>query len=373
LRECVHYDNALDPVSAMTPASDVTIVGAGIIGLTTAVAAAQRGLTVLLVGDQRAGEASSAAAGMLAPSIERATGPAHDFAIAARDRYPTYVEDLAEQTGIRVPLNRLGILQVALTEAGVKGLRRAALPDSEWIDRQPLAEAEPTLGHAIGAVLNPDDGSVDNITLMRALAALVGATPLITRLEGTVVRVRRDGKRPCVEMMTGDSYESAWVVIAGGAWSPLIGGLPLLASVTPSRGQLIAYDAIGLRHAVYGPRGYLVPRVNLQTIAGTTMESVGFDSNTTSEGLDRIRSSSEEIAPALSIAPIQSAWAGLRPVTPDLLPLLGPDPNDPAVIYACGHSRNGILLAPLTGEVVAAMIANEPVPHDLTQFRPERF
>jgi glycine oxidase len=356
----------------MTAAHDVTIAGAGIIGLATAAAAAQRGLTVLLIGDQRAGEASSAAAGMLAPSIERAVGPAHDFAVAARDRYPAYVEELAEQTGIRVPLNRLGILQVALTEAGVKGLRRVALPGSDWIERGPLAELEPTLGHAIGAVLNPEDGAVDNVTLMRALAALVDALPLVTRLEGTVVQVVHDGN-PRVEVAGGDSFESAWVVIAGGAWSTLIGGLPLLASVQPSRGQLIAYDAIGLRHAVYGPRGYLVPRVNLQTIAGTTMENVGFDSNTTNEGLERVRSSSEEIAPALSITPVQNSWAGLRPVTPDLLPLLGRDPNDPAVIYACGHSRNGILLAPLTAEVVATMIAGEAVTHDLTQFRPDRF
>ena len=357
----------------MTAAPDVTIAGAGIIGLATAIAASRRGLAVLLIGDQRPGEASSAAAGMLAPSVERAAGPAHDFAIAARARYPAYVEELAEQTGIRVPLNRLGVLQIALTDAGVRGLQRAAGAGSEWIDRLQLAEAEPTLGHAIGAVLNPEDGAVDNVTLMRALAAQADASPLITRLDGTVTRVQRNGHRPRVEVMTGDSYESASVVIAGGAWSSLIGGLPLLAAVKPSRGQLIAYDAIGLRHVVYGPRGYLVPRVTLQTIAGTTMESVGFDSNTTKEGLERVRSSSEEIAPALSIAPVQSAWAGLRPVTPDLLPLLGPDPDDPAVIYACGHSRNGILLAPLTAEVVASIIANDPVPYDLTQFRPDRF
>ncbi|MDP9179808.1 MAG: FAD-dependent oxidoreductase, partial [Gemmatimonadota bacterium] len=306
-------------------------------------------------------------------SIERAVRPAHDFAIAARDRYPAYVEELAEITGIRVPLNRLGILQVALTEAGVRGLRRVALPGSEWIERGPLAELEPTLGHAIGAVLNPEDGAVDNVTLLRALAALVDASPLVTRLEATVLRVIPDGGRPRVEVAGGESFESVWVVIAGGAWSTMIGGLPLLASVQPSRGQLIAYDAIGLRHAVYGPRGYLVPRVNLQTIAGTTMESVGFDSSTTNEGLERVRSSSEEIAPALSITPVQSAWAGLRPVTPDLLPLLGPDPDHPNVIYACGHSRNGILLAPLTADVVATMIAGDPVPHDLTQFRPDRF
>lgn len=357
----------------MPATSDVTIVGAGVIGLATAVDAARRGLSVTIVGDQRPGEASSAAAGMLAPSVERASGPAHDFAIAARDRYPAYIEDIAEQTGIRVPLNRLGILQVALTQAGVKGLRRTALPGTEWLSRVQLADAEPTLGHALGAMLNPDDGAVDNVTLMRALAAMADASPLVTRMEGTVVRIGRDNGNPRVELQTGERYSAPQVVIAGGAWASLIDGMPLLHSVKPSRGQLIAFDSIGLRHVVYGPRGYLVPRVNIQTIAGSTMENVGFDPSTTDGGLERIRSASEEIAPALSITPVQSSWAGLRPVTPDLLPMLGPDPEQPSVVYACGHSRNGILLAPLTGEVVAAIVAGEPVRYDLSQFRPDRF
>ncbi len=355
----------------MTP--DVTIVGAGIIGLATAVAAARRGMTVTLVGDQRPGEASSAAAGMLAPSVERSVGPAHDFAVAARDLYPSYVESIADQTGIRVPLNRLGILQVALTAAGVKGLRRSALPGTEWLDRPQLTELEPTLGHALGAILNPEDGAVDNVTLMRALGALADASPRITRIAATVVRVRSNTARPVIELSTGVACETATVVIAGGAWASLIDGVPFVEAVTPARGQLIGYDSIGLRHVVYGPRGYLVPRANLQTIAGSTMENVGFDATTTDEGLARVRSASEEIAPALSISRIQTSWAGLRPVTPDLLPLIGPHPRHSGVIYACGHSRNGILLAPLTGEVVAALAAGEPPEHDLSQFRPERF
>ena len=354
--------------------ADVTVVGAGVIGLASAVAAARRGLRVTIVGDQRPGEASSAAAGMLAPSVERSVGPAHDFAVAARDLYPSYVESLAEETGIRVPLNRLGILQVALSEAGVKGLRRTALPGTEWLDRRTLNEVEPTLGHAMGAMMNPEDGAVDNVTLMRALAAMADSLPLITRLEATVTRVRQDAATsPAIELDDGSIHESANVVIAGGAWASLIEGVPLLKSVTPARGQLIAYDSIGLRHVVYGPRGYLVPRVHLQTVGGSTMENVGFDATTTEEGLARVRSASEEIAPALSVTHVQSSWAGLRPVTPDLLPLIGPDPNHPGIIYACGHSRNGILLAPLTGEVVAALAAGETPKHDLSQFRPDRF
>lgn len=352
---------------------DVIVVGAGVIGLATAVAAARRGLRITVIGDQRPGEASSAAAGMLAPSVERATGAAHEFAIAARDRYPDYVEDLAEETGIRVPLNRVGILQVALTTAGVRGLRKTALPGSEWLERAEVAELEPTLGHALGAVLSPDDGAVDNVTLLRALTALADASPLITRIQGTVASVDNGTHSPRVRLANGENVDSGFVVVAGGAWSSLIEGVPLLSAVTPARGQLIAYDSIGLRHVVYGPRGYLVPRVNLQTIAGSTMENVGFDSRTTEEGLDRIRSASEEIAPALSIAPVQSSWAGLRPVTPDLLPLIGAEVSHPSIIYACGHSRNGILLAPITGDVVSSLLVGEPIPYDLTQFRPDRF
>ena len=226
----------------------------------------------------------------------------------------------------------------------------------------------------MGAMMNPDDGAVDNVTLMRALAAMADSLPLITRLEATVTRVRQDAATsPAIELDDGSIHESANVVIAGGAWASLIEGVPLLKSVTPARGQLIAYDSIGLRHVVYGPRGYLVPRVHLQTVGGSTMENVGFDATTTEEGLARVRSASEEIAPALSVTHVQSSWAGLRPVTPDLLPLIGPDPNHPGIIYACGHSRNGILLAPLTGEVVAALAAGETPKHDLSQFRPDRF
>src|SRR6185436_21042156 len=166
------------------------------------------------------------------------------------------------------------------TSAGVKGLQKTAFPSTEWIGREALGEAEPTLGHALGAMLNPDDGAVDNVTLMRALAALADQSPAITRLQDTVTRVKRGGVRPSIELTSGKVLDSAYVVVAGGAWSSLIEGIPFAASVTPVRGQLIAYDAIGLRHVVYGPRGYLVPRVNLQTVAGSTMENVGFDSTT---------------------------------------------------------------------------------------------
>lgn len=355
----------------MTRAADTIVVGAGVIGLCIARAIARKGRRVILVGKHNPGEASRAAAGMLAPSVEQSAGPAHDFAVAARDFYPDYLEDLADETGIRVPLNRLGILQVALSERGLRGLRKTAAPDSRWLDRAELAVLEPTLGHAIGAVMNPDDGAVDNVVLMSALEDSIEKSTRISREEAGVVRVLREA--PKVELDSGRPLEAENVVVAAGAWSGSIAGATALRAVSPCRGQLVSYKTTGMRHVTYGPRGYLVPRFSGTIIAGSTMEYVGFDASTTPAGLARVRSAAEEIAPGLAVSPITLEWAGLRPVTPDMLPLIGHDESASHIIYAAGHSRNGILMAPLTGEAVAALSVGESPSHDLSQFRPGRF
>lgn len=308
---------------------------------------------------------------MLAPSVERSEGPAHDFAIAARDFYPDFLEALADITGIRVPLNRLGVLQVALSDRGVRGLQKTRPLSSSWIDRTELAILEPTLSHASGAVFNPDDGAVDNVILMSALEAQADRSPLITRVTAAVARVSRIDAS--VDLASGETLQAERVVIAAGAWSGALEGATGLAHVTPCRGQLVEYHSIGLRHVTYGPRGYLVPRTNGTLVAGSTMENVGFDSDTTPEGLTRVRSAAEEIAPGLAIAPVSHEWAGLRPITPDMLPIIGADAAHPHIIYAAGHSRNGVLLAPLTGEVVATLALDKAPELDISQFRPGRF
>ena len=358
----------------MALTADVAVVGAGIIGLCTSVSLARRGISVVLVGTAKTGEASPAAAGMLAPSVERATGPAHDFATAARDSYPDWIALLFSETGIPVPLNRMGVLQVALSDKGVKGLRKAPSPSTEWLDQDALRRIEPALGHAMGAVFNPGDGAVDNVALLRALSRFASISRHITRVEGFVTAVTSSAGRQSLRLASGETLEAGRVVLAPGAWgAALAESAPCLQAVVPLRGQLVAFGPIGLRHVVYGPRGYLVPREQSLLIAGSTMENAGFDAGTTPDGIARVRSAAEEIAPSLATAPVTSIWAGLRPVTPDMLPLLGPDPANPSLIYACGHSRNGILLAPLTGEVVASLVEGTPVNHDLTQFRPGRF
>jgi glycine oxidase len=351
---------------------EVIVVGAGLIGLTTSVALAERGVFVTLIGQRRPGEASPAAAGMLAPSVERASGAAHDFGVAARDRYPSYVDFLADRTGLVVPLNRLGILQVALSAKGIKGLKKSVLATSRWLDAKELAELEPTLSHGLGAVFNPDDGAVDNVALLGALQRLIAASDHIKSVQDVVTAIEAGGDSATVKTASRATYAARHVVLAAGAWAGQIAGAKFARAVMPARGQLVSYSSSPLRHVAYGPRGYVVPRGD-QTIGGTTMENVGFDATTTPEGIKRVRAAAEEICPSLALSERAAPSAGLRPVTPDLLPIIGADPERPSLIYACGHSRNGVLMAPLTGDIIADLVTGTPLSRDLSQFRPDRF
>jgi glycine oxidase len=309
---------------------------------------------------------------MLAPSVERASGPAHDFGIAARDRYPSFVDFLTERTGIRVPLNRLGILQVALSAKGIKGLGKTALPTSRWLDSKELTELEPALAHSVGAMFNPDDGAVDNVALLDALQQLVASSDRIECVDDAVTAIDASTHSCTVTTTLHASRGADRVVLAAGAWAGQISGARLARAVQPARGQLVSYSRAPLRHVAYGPRGYIVPRGD-HTVGGSTMEDVGFDYATTTEGVGKVRAASEEICPRLAVSAQTMAWAGLRPVTPDMLPMIGPDPEHPSLIYACGHSRNGVLMAPLTGDIVADLVTGTPLSRVLAQFRPDRF
>lgn len=356
----------------MALTADVVVAGGGAIGLCSALALAEWRLNVIVVGTPSTGEASRAAAGMLAPSVERSSAEPNIVGIAARDRYPSYLEYLRERTGISVALNRRGILQVALSAKGVKGLRRSQAPASEWLDQNELARLEPSLSHARGAVHNPLDGSVDNAALMDALTAAAQRSSHIAFRTGRVLRATAVQGSAVAITDNGESISGGYVVIAAGAWSGTIDGVPLARAVTPVKGQLIEFGSAPLSHVVYGPSGYLVPR-GASTIGGSTMEKTGFESAISKSGIARVRAAATEICPALAPLDIKTSWAGLRPVTPDLLPLIGPDPGNPSLLYACGHGRNGILMAPLTGDLVADLVTGSPLPYDLAQFRPDRF
>jgi glycine oxidase len=320
---------------------------------------------------------------MLAPSIDRGHGPAADFALAARDEYRGYLAWLENATGVHVPLNDAGILQIALTEAGVRGLRRAMVlqadPAAEWLDASSVRTLEPELHHALGAVFHPRDGAVDNVKLLIALAAYARVTPSLRRVHTAATHIVRNGVALSVGATDGNTYQGGHVVLAGGAWMPSLAGLPRPLPVTPLRGQIVAYRGSPLRHVVFGPRGYVVPRpahgnrAGPETLVGATSERVGFDPAVTPAARESLHVAGSEILPPLArLTPLRQS-AGLRPMTPDLLPIIGPDPDLPGLLYACGHSRNGILMAPLTASCIAALVGGRQPGHDLRPFSVDRF
>ena len=363
--------------------ADALIIGGGLIGLACAAALARDGISALVLDDARQGVASPAAAGMLAPAVDRADDPAHDFAMAARARYPSYVDWLREGTGIAVPLNTNGILQVALSAAGVRGLRRAMPPSATWLEGPALRALEPELAHALGAVHHPMDGAVDNVILLETLRTYCSASARVRSVRASALELRLRRSGVSVLAVDGTAYSGRHVVLAAGAWAAGLAGLPRPVPVAPVRGQMLAYPAMRLRHVLFGPRGYIIPRefreptdpsrATGETLVGATTEQVGFDPATTIEGATKLRAAAAEILPALGHARPHRHWSGLRPMTPDLLPIIGPDPFHPSLLYACGHSRNGVLMAPLTGDCLSALIRGLTSPADLRPFSISRF
>ena len=171
---------------------------------------------------------------------------------------------------------------MAFNEKGIKGLHKSALATSRWLDAKELQHFEPALTHASGAMFNAQDGAVDNILLLQALNKLCSASKWIERLDGAVRSVKAGADSCTVLTESGTELSASRVVIAAGAWAGKISGARLAKSVTPARGQLVSYSSTPLRHVAYGPRGYIVPRGNI-SIAGSTMEYVGFDAGTTEE------------------------------------------------------------------------------------------
>jgi glycine oxidase ThiO len=352
--------------------ADVTVVGTGIIGLTSAIELADRGLSVRLVGTMHSGNASSAAGGMLAPSVHRDLQADATFEMESRDRYPGFLAALSERSGRHVP-HTVGILEAAFNATDVAALERSFESPSRWLEADEVARAETCLAPTCGAVFHPLDGSVEPLPLLDALRIIVARHVSIST-------VRED----CRELHASEAgcniltdmegrHASGHVVLAAGAWTPLIAGSgAAVESVKPVRGQMLAFESRLLRQVIVGAGGYLIPRSDGVIVAGGTMENAGFEAETTAPELAAIRARAIALCPGLRDAPIHSSWAGLRPMTPDMLPIIGTDPRCSRVIHACGHSRNGILLAPLTAEAVADIVCGTPQRHDIHRFRPGR-
>jgi glycine/D-amino acid oxidase-like deaminating enzyme len=270
-------------------------------------------------------------------------------------------------------LNRDGIIQVAVSNAGVRGLQRSMPTEAQWLDARTLHVLEPALSHGLGGVLHATDGAVDNVRLYDALLTTARRESRVRIIDDLIVDIRLSESAVSAIGRSGAAYPAAQAVLAAGAWSNSIRGLPRPLPVEPVRGQMIAYATAPLRRAVYGPTGYVVPRANGRTLVGATTERVGFNSATTPEGIARLQQTAIEILPRLAGVAPSDAWAGLRPMSADFQPILGRDPDEPRLLYATGHSRNGVLMTPLTGDCIAALLVDEPPPAEIAMFSIGRF
>jgi len=365
--------------------SEVVVVGGGVIGASVAFFLAREGVEVtLLERDALAAGASGAAAGMLTPTSE-ASDAGSFFLWAQRSLagFERLAEELLERSGVDCEFICSGTLRVAFDEAEALRLRERAerLPGArlEWLDTTAVRTVEPHAAPTVvGGLFAADEAQVRSPLLARAYAAAarrLGAR-VETGVEATGVRVA-SGRIAAVETR-GGAWSTPRLVLCAGAWSASGGVWPeglAPPPVAPVRGQILAVESPAPAPAttLLGAGGYVVPKRDGSLVVGATEERVGFDARVTAAGLRRLLATGVRVVPAIADCTFRSAWAGLRPASPDGLPIVGPIPGVEGLAVATGHNRNGVLLSPITGGLVAGWVAGKGTPDDARAFLPSRF
>ena len=373
---------------------DVVIIGAGVIGLSIAWRLAAGGASVAVFDRGAAGAgASHAAAGMLAACVEAEPGEEALVALgrASQARWPAFAAELQQASGIDVGLRSEGTLVVALTADDQARLhhqlilqQKLGLP-LQWISAADPRRREPHLaGKLAGAVLSPEDTQVDNRKLAAALRIAVIAAGAHINEHRPVRAISLIGERADgVLLADGTKVAADVVVLAAGAWSRSIAGMPpeLRPPVRPIKGQMLALrmDAAAplVTHVVWAPGAYLVPRRDGRLLVGATVEEKGYDTSLTAGGMLTLLEAAWRAIPAVEELPIEEMWVGHRPGSRDDAPILGAAPIR-GLVYATGHHRNGILLAPVTADAIARLVLDglaEPLirPFGLERFIPTGF
>lgn len=366
---------------------DALIVGGGIIGCSIAHELAQRSLRVAVLDHQELmSESSWAAAGMLSPAPESpAAIPLVPLGRASLALYPRFIEALEEASGRRTGFRTDGAIEVlshgdperelSTLVALYRGL--GLLCDPIPVDE--MRTTEPLLGrNAQAAALLPDECSVEPRAIASALLVAAASAGVTLSPIANVISLALEGKK-CVGVVTsrGEILRAPHIVLAAGCWSSQIPEVAPYAQVLPVRGQMLALRHFGapIRHVLRSERGYIVPR-NLDSpqtlVVGSTLENAGYEKRVTAGGVEKILSMANELVPELSHAELMDTWSGLRPGTPDQLPILG-EAGIEGLVFATGHYRSGILLAPITAKLVGEWITERRTSLDWEAFSPLRF
>ena len=296
---------------------------------------------------------------------------------AARDRYPRFLSALHERTARRVPMVT-GAIEVALNDVHLDELRRraAALDDTRLLDRGDVAAIEPALSPVAGALHHPRDGAVDSAALLAALDDVIRRHDLITVVEAIVISISdATSALPTVTLSDHSKHRAPHVILATGAWAGALDGAPRALPVRPMKGEIAiaGIDRI-VQRVIFGAGGYLVPRGD-QLVVGATAQDTGFDARSTDAALTELSDTARTLLRDWPFVPagFVERTAGLRPMTPDGYPILGCEPDAPGLLYACGYSRNGVLVSPLAADCLSALIVGEDPGFDLTPFSATRF
>lgn len=357
----------------------MVVVGGGVVGSAVAWRLAREGLAVtLLERDDVGAHASGAAAGMLAPLVEAETpGPLLTWGLRGLAGFPALVAELEARSGIDVERVASGILRVARDETEAAALSARADADAEhdlaWLDAEAVRAAEPGIApDVVGALWSPREGHLRSPLLTRAFARSAQKLGARFVTGAPVTELIRDDDRVSGVRTPGGDWAAAWSVLCTGCWTGALGpALPM----EPVRGQILSLDAPrdSAGAIVWGGSTYLIPRRDGSLWVGASEEHVGFDCRVTAAGVAGLLEAATALMPGLAGATFREAWAGLRPMTPDRLPLIGPVPGAEGLLVAAGHHRNGVLLSGVTAELVVDCVAGKGLPADARAFDPARF
>jgi glycine oxidase len=378
--------------------ADVLVIGGGVIGLAIAWRAAQRGLHALVADPEPGQGASFAAAGMLTPVAEAAYAERNLFELGtlSLSRYPAFAAEVADRTGLEIGFRQAGTLQVAYNADDMAVLaEHALLRESFGVPTRMLTgrecrQAEPLLGPAIaGGLLVEDDASVDPRLLTTALlAAARDAGVVLVRQAATKLRTEA-GRASGADLADGTVVCAPQVVLSAGWSSAALAGLPpgVVPPIRPVKGQIVRLRPTAatvaaspspsllsrtVRGVVQGSPVYLVPRGDGELVLGATQEEMGADRTVTAGGIWQLLRDARSIVPGITELEFAEAAAGLRPGTPDNAPVIGPS-ELPGLVLACGHFRSGVLLAPVTAELIASQLATGTMNQVAAPFSAQRF